>query len=114
MGFLAVVAVLAVGVAVGVVVVVGVCSPLVYGQRFFVGVVVVGVCSPLVLVWLICWLVWWMVVCSPLVFVWFVGGVFSALVRGLHLFVGVVDDWCLLAFGFGVVGWWPAFFSPLV
>ena len=22
--------------------------------------------------------------------------------------------WCLFAFGFGVVGWWSAFFSPLV
>ena len=55
-GFLAVVAVLAV------VVVVGVCSPLVYGQRLFAGVAVVGVCSPLVLVWLV-----GDGVCSPLV-----------------------------------------------
>ena len=45
-----------------VVVVVGVCSPLVYGQRLFAGVVVVGVCSPLVLVWLVGG-----GVCSPLV-----------------------------------------------
>ena len=22
------------------------------------------------------------------------------------MFVGVVDGWCLFAFGFGVVGWW--------
>jgi hypothetical protein len=56
-GFLAVVAVLAV-----VVVVVGVCLPLVYGQRLFAGVVVVGVCLPLVLVWLVGG-----GVCSPLV-----------------------------------------------
>ena len=51
-------------------------------------VVVVGVCSPLVLVWLVG------------------GGVCSPLVWGQHLFVGVVDGWCLFAFGFGVVGWW--------
>ena len=47
-----VVAALAVAEA-GVLVVVGVCSPLVCGQRLFAGVVVVGVCSPLVLVWLV-------------------------------------------------------------
>ena len=74
-----------------VVVVVGVCSPLVYGQRLFAGVAVVGLCSPLVLVWLVG------------------GGVCSPLLWGQHLFVGVVGGWCLFAFGFGVVGWWSAF-----
>ena len=51
-GLVVVVAALAVAEA-GVLVVVGVCSPLVCGQRLFAGVVVVGVCSPLVLVWLV-------------------------------------------------------------
>ena len=39
---------------------------------------------------------------------------FSSLVGDLHLFIGVVDGWCLFVFGFGMLNWWFVFFSPLV
>ena len=104
------------------VVVVGICSPLVYGQRLFTGVVVVGVCSPLVF-GVVGW--WWYLLAFGMrpAFVRWHGGwlVFVCLwfwcgwlVVGVFLAFGVRPafvrwrggGWCLFAFGFGVVGWW--------